>query len=323
MELEDRYRQFIAAHTIPPPRTSGAPLHWDGVGAASRHLALPPRTALPTCAAVLALEQRLTGRSMPLAVPPPLQAHDTGPAAPASHWATEAARLIVYMAVELLQVPCAPGLPAVTGTLKWICQTTPGVGGTPTGHPALFVQTVCGPCQGVYRELVPHVPADDPLSHHMALVLQTAYDAADVAGRLYATALAEALAVHVLRRYRVYEEPAHAGPGGLSPAQRQRTLTYIQAHLAEALSLPTLAAVAHTSPAYFARLFKQAMGQTPHQYVIQCRIAAAQRLLAETDLALSAIGLQVGYADQSHFTALFHRHVATTPRAYRAATQQV
>jgi len=155
--------------------------------------------------------------------------------------------------------------------------------------------------QEVYHELIPHVPADDPLSHHMALVLQTACDAEGVAGRLYATTLAEALAVHILRRYRACADPVHVGPRGLCPAQLQRTLAYIQEHLAEALSLPTLAAVAHTSPAYFARLFKQAMGQTPHQYVIQCRIAAAQRLLTETDLMLSAIGLQVGYADQSHF----------------------
>jgi AraC family transcriptional regulator len=190
------------------------------------------------------------------------------------------------------------------------------------GHPALLVQTVCPMNQGVYSELVPHLPADDPLCHHMALVLQMACEAEGVAGRLYATALVEALALHVLRRYKACEDPTRAGPSGFSPAQLQRTLTYIQAHLAEALSLPTLAAVAHTSPTYFARLFKQATGQTPHQYVIQCRIAAAQRLLAETELALSAIGLQVGYADQSHFTALFRRHVATTPRAYRSAIRR-
>ena len=76
------------------------------------------------------------------------------------------------------------------------------------------------------------------------------------------------------------------------------------------------------SSSYFTRLFKQATGETPHQYVVRCRIALAKHLLAETDLSLSAIGLQVGYADQSHFTALFRRHVGTTPRAYRYAAQR-
>jgi AraC family transcriptional regulator len=43
----------------------------------------------------------------------------------------------------------------------------------------------------------------------------------------------------------------------------------------------------------------------------------AQQLLAETDLPLNEIALQVGCADQSHFTALFRTHFALTPKAYR------
>ncbi|HSF33108.1 MAG TPA: helix-turn-helix transcriptional regulator [Candidatus Tectomicrobia bacterium] len=54
-----------------------------------------------------------------------------------------------------------------------------------------------------------------------------------------------------------------------------------------------------------------------HQYVIRCRMAHAQRLLAETDVPLIDIGLQVGYADQSHFTALFRTHASPTPKAFR------
>ena len=77
------------------------------------------------------------------------------------------------------------------------------------------------------------------------------------------------------------------------------------------------------SPPHFARLFKHATGLTPHQYVIRCRIAHAQRLVAETDLPLSEISLQVGCADQSHFTALFRTHVALTPQAYRNHIRRV
>jgi AraC-like DNA-binding protein len=42
----------------------------------------------------------------------------------------------------------------------------------------------------------------------------------------------------------------------------------------------------------------------------------------ETTLPLSEIGQRIGYADQSHFTALFRKHVATTPQAYRDATHR-
>ena len=87
------------------------------------------------------------------------------------------------------------------------------------------------------------------------------------------------------------------------------------------LSLAELAAVAQTSPTHFARLFKHATGLAPHRYVTTCRMEQAKQLLAETDVSLSEIGLQVGCADQSHFTALFRKYVSTTPLAYRNTTR--
>jgi AraC family transcriptional regulator len=157
----------------------------------------------------------------------------------------------------------------------------------------------------------------------MALVLRAAVEAEGVADCLYAEALASALAVHLLRRYAIgrdLEQPCH---GGLTPCKRHRTIAYILAHLEHKLSLAELAAVAQMSPAHFARLFKCATGQTPHQYVITCRMERAKQLLTETRLPLHEIGAQVGYADQSHFTALFRQYVATTPKAHRDATSRV
>jgi len=182
------------------------------------------------------------------------------------------------------------------------------------------VQTVYAMPQEACVELIPHVPADDPLHSHMALVLQTAFVATDAASQLYAATLADALAVHFLRRYVASRPPAPAEPGGLSPTKLQRTTAYIQAHLEQALSLTTLATLVHLSPDHFARLFKKATGQTPHQYILACRIARAKQLLAETDLPLSTISLQVGCTDQSYFTALFRQHVTMTPKAYRNAS---
>ena len=77
-----------------------------------------------------------------------------------------------------------------------------------------------------------------------------------------------------------------------------------------------------TSPPHFAHLFKQATGQTPHQYVLRCRMERAKHLLTRTTLPLHEIGARVGYADHSHFTALFRQYVAITPQAYRDATSR-
>jgi AraC family transcriptional regulator len=170
---------------------------------------------------------------------------------------------------------------------------------------------------------VPHFHAHDPLLHHIELVLQATSNADSTAAGLYAEVLTNALAVHLLRRYAACRHIAPEMTGGLSPAKLRRTIAYIQTHLEQELCLSTLAALVHLSPDHFARLFKQATGQTPHQYVLACRMARAKQLLAETDMPLSAIGLQVGCTDQSYFTALFRKHVAMTPKAYRDLTASV
>jgi AraC family transcriptional regulator len=169
-------------------------------------------------------------------------------------------------------------------------------------------------------EMVPHLHPGDPLLHHMTLVLQAAINAEEVLGRLYTEALTHALAVHLLRRYAACRPPAGACPGSLSTPKLRRTTAYIEAHLAQECSVTELAAVAQTSPAYFARLFRQATGQTPHQYVIRCRIERAKRLLRETEWPIIEVSHHVGFTDQSYFTAVFRKHVTTTPNGYRGAT---
>jgi AraC family transcriptional regulator len=235
----------------------------------------------------------------------------------------EAARMTFYLPPHLLLAPGQDTLPPTTGRLVWVAGEAPVAGTPPAVHPALLVQTASGARHEAYVELVPHLPADDPLLCHMALVLQAEYDIDGLASRLYAESLATALAIHFLRRYAASGPPAPAVLGGLSPAKLSRTIAYIQAHLEDTLPLAILAAMVQMSPNHFAYLFKQATGQTPHHYILGCRIARAKQLLAKTDLPLSTIGLQVGCTDQSYFTALFRKHVAMTPKAYRAATQRV
>jgi AraC family transcriptional regulator len=231
--------------------------------------------------------------------------------------------LTFYLDPGLLLPTVHDVIPGATGTLMWVHGKRDATCITAPVHPALLVHTAYESFHMHYVELVPHLPRHDPLLHHMALILQAAVDAEDVAGGLYAEALANALAIHLLRRaalVRPLDQPWH---GGLTPSTLHRTIAYILAHLEHPLSLTELAAVAQMSPAHFARLFKGATGQTPHQYVIRCRIERAQHWLTETTLPLHEIGARVGYADHSHFTALFRQSVATTPKAYRDATSRV
>ena len=68
---------------------------------------------------------------------------------------------------------------------------------------------------------------------------------------------------------------------------------------------------------HFVRAFKQATGETPHQYLLKSRVERAKQLLAETELPLAEISYLVGSNSQSHFTASFRRLARLTPKTYR------
>jgi AraC-like DNA-binding protein len=236
-------------------------------------------------------------------------------------WEQEAARVTFSLDPVLFAAIAHGAVPEASGELVWVPCLEKLDAALSSVHPELLVHTAYESLQAEHVTIAPSLAVHDPLLHHIALVLQVALEGEGVAGQLYAKTLADALVVHFLRRYAASRPALGAVTGGLSPSKLRRTTAYIQAHLEHDLSLVMLAAVGQTSPAHFARLFKHATGLAPHQYVITCRMEHAKRLLAETDLPLIEIGAQVGCADQSHFTALFRKHVALTPKAYRDSTR--
>jgi AraC family transcriptional regulator len=94
-------------------------------------------------------------------------------------------------------------------------------------------------------------------------------------------------------------------------------MDYIQAHLAQDLSLESMATVAAMSAYHFSRLFKQSTGLAPHQYLLTCRIERAKPLLKQGDLTIAQIARIVGFSSQSHFGYHFKRLTGVTPRQFR------
>jgi AraC-like DNA-binding protein len=108
--------------------------------------------------------------------------------------------------------------------------------------------------------------------------------------------------------------------GGQLPAWQLRRVTeYLSAHLAEDVRLQTLSELVNLSRSYFSRAFKSSTGLAPHPWLLEARIAKAKQLLLESDRTLPEIALDVGFADQSHFTRTFGRQVGQSPAAWRRA----
>lgn len=95
------------------------------------------------------------------------------------------------------------------------------------------------------------------------------------------------------------------------------SISYINEHFSEPLTLNDLARSACLSPFYFARIFSKETGVTPYQYLISTRISAAKFLLKSTSFSIEEIGRQCGFQTFSSFCYTFKKWENQTPSMYR------
>jgi AraC-like DNA-binding protein len=82
--------------------------------------------------------------------------------------------------------------------------------------------------------------------------------------------------------------------------------------LGKELTVSRLAEEVSLSPFYFARQFKEATGKSPHQFVVEARVAKAKQLLETRNITIGEAAYEVGFVDQSHRTRHF-KHVFGMP----------
>jgi AraC family transcriptional regulator len=127
------------------------------------------------------------------------------------------------------------------------------------------------------------------------------------ASALLVSGIAQAIAVHLARNYTEIRAEGQSGSPSL-PGYKLRQITdWMAEHLEEEFNLDRLAAQAGLSKFYFNRLFKNAMKVSPSRYHTALRMDEAQRLLRETKRTIVEVGLDVGYANPSHFARAFRK----------------
>jgi AraC family transcriptional regulator len=167
-------------------------------------------------------------------------------------------------------------------------------------------------------DLVTHFQVRDPQLEHPLLLLRAELHKGQTgAGRLYVESLANVLVVNLLRQYSTTQIQVPHYRGGLGDRTLLQITDYIQAHLDQDIKLADLAALAGISPFHFSRLFKQSLGLSPHQYLLQQRVEQAKELLKNSQLAIADIALQCGFNSQSHLGKSFRTLTGITPNEYR------
>jgi AraC family transcriptional regulator len=152
-----------------------------------------------------------------------------------------------------------------------------------------------------------------------AMKLRAQVETATPGRRLYSEALSVVLLHELLRinNNNGGTAPAPIVRGGLAAWQQKRVADYIEEHLADDVSLATLAGLANLSPYHFSRAFRQSFAMPPHRYHLSRRIERAKSLLADMELPVTEIGLRLGFGESSAFTATFRKFTGRTPTDFR------
>ncbi|GAB4534374.1 MAG: hypothetical protein Tsb0014_20510 [Pleurocapsa sp.] len=132
----------------------------------------------------------------------------------------------------------------------------------------------------------------------------------------YTKTLLKTLTIHLLQKYSCFL----AQPSEIRklPTKIQKAIAYIQENIDKKLYIEEIAGVVNVSKYYFCKLFRQSMGISPYQYLLQQKIEHSKSLLQSNwQLSLAEISLRCGFASQSHFSKCFRQHTGTTPKAYR------
>jgi len=200
--------------------------------------------------------------------------------------------------VEFLSVGVSPVLVSELVAEIGLTRTTPDIVFRET---SVTDETIMRMAQAVAAEI-----ADDRLGHEAML-----------------DSIVRQLVIHLLRCHLTVRKSAEIELSRAGPVDRRlrRAIEFMHDNFDRELALEEIAAAAYLSEYYFARLFKQITGLTPHVYLANLRLERARKLLADTALPISEIAATVGYQSQSHFTKMFKSITGVTPRAYREATK--
>lgn len=114
----------------------------------------------------------------------------------------------------------------------------------------------------------------------------------------------------------VQEADGSSGLNSLRP-EIQKALAYIQQHLRDELKMSDVADHVHLSRSHFSALFKQAIGKTFLEYIMEQKMEWIKEQLKHTNKKLYEVASEIGFSDYKYFTRCFKEYSGMTPKEWR------
>jgi AraC family transcriptional regulator len=97
----------------------------------------------------------------------------------------------------------------------------------------------------------------------------------------------------------------------------KKVIEYIKENYQKECTLEELSKVAGISRFYLIRIFKDYIGKTPYDYLLDVRIENAKLILAKENKSITDICHECGFNNMSHFIRMFKKKIGTTPTLYK------
>lgn len=97
----------------------------------------------------------------------------------------------------------------------------------------------------------------------------------------------------------------------------KEAIHYIEQNFQNNISIEDIASVCGINRSYFGKIFRNSIGRSPQEFLMNYRMAKAAELLKLTSLSIAEIGSAVGYENQLHFSRAFKTIYGLSPREWR------
>jgi AraC-like DNA-binding protein len=222
-------------------------------------------------------------------------------------WVIEGRAVFVIAGQELV-VNAGSGI-VVPPRVEHVTRVSPGiVAGSAWLAPELVSHVASS--LGLRPESAPHVIEDASEIARLGSLLPGEAQTARPGQSLVVESLAQALVVAVLRAAPSPTQTAVARDPRIASAMQ-----LLEKEYASPLGVDDLARAAGVSRFHFSRLFRDATGESPYQYLRRIRIERARELLA-LGHAVTDAALSVGFRDLSRFSRTFREQVGVSPSAF-------
>lgn len=110
---------------------------------------------------------------------------------------------------------------------------------------------------------------------------------------------------------------AESKSGSLRKFYVKEALTFMEQNFQNDISVEDIASTCGLNRSYFGKIFKEELGKSPQEFLLNYRMIKAAELLKLTRLSIGDVSNAVGYANQLHFSRAFKNIYGLSPRDWR------